>query len=364
MKRALRFDVDAGWFWAAFVVLLSALILRRFVEPLLWAAITAIATWPIYRRFAQWLRSSTTSNEVALVFTTLVSLFVLGPIVFASGAVVAQAQSWVDEVALSDKTGLATPAWLETLPLVGSKLADRWQALFGTPGGVSAWLQRADGSAVLAWAQTLGQFVGHHLFIVAFTILVLFFLYRSGGALTLELNRMLRDQFGDRADSYVELAVVALRATVNGMVVVGIFDGVMTGITYAVAGVQHPEVWGAVTGLFSMIPFLGYVVVAGVAFALLAKGALMAGLAVAALGCIVLFAGDKVVRPVLVGGAAQLGFAWVLMGSLGGFDLLGLLGLFVGPVVLALAAALWHEWIECRQLSRAAHMTPTVRDHA
>jgi len=68
---------------------------------------------------------------------------------------------------------------------------------------------------------------------------------------------------------------------------------------------------------------------------------------------VVLFAGDKIVRTVVVGKAARLGFVLVLMGSLGGFELLGLLGLFVGPVVLALAAALWHEWTEYRQLRRA-----------
>jgi predicted PurR-regulated permease PerM len=63
-----------------------------------------------------------------------------------------------------------------------------------------------------------------------------------------------------------------------------------------------------------------------------------------ALGVVILFAGDKIARPMLVGNATKLGFAWVLMGSLGGLEAIGLLGLFVGPVVLALAAALWSEW--------------------
>jgi len=72
------------------------------------------------------------------------------------------------------------------------------------------------------------------------------------------------------------------------------------------------------------------------------------GLAVFVLGCIVHFVGDKIVRPVLVGSAVNLGFAWVLMGSLGGLELMGLLGVLLGPVVLALGSSLWRQWVHDR----------------
>ena len=358
--RALKLNFNARWLWAALVVVLSAWILRSFFEPLVWASVIAVATWPIYRRFAQRLPGRVASNVTPLLFTVLVSLFVLGPMVFAFGALVSEAHRWIDQIVIADKTGLASPAWLETLPLVGAKLAERWQAQLGTPGGMSVWLQRADTSAALGWAQSLGQFMAHHLFIVVFTILLLFFLYRGGDALAVRVNHLLHDSLGslgDRRESYVELAIRAVRATVNSMVVVALFDGVLTGITYALAGVQRAEVWGAVTGLFAMIPFLGYAAVAGVALALAVEGAVMAALAVCALGFFVVFAGDKIVRPMLVGGAVRLGFVWVLMGSLGGLELLGLLGLFVGPVVLALGGALWHDWTTNRGRSRAPRVS-------
>ncbi len=365
--RALKVNFNAPWLWAALVVVLSAWILRSFFEPLVWASVLAVATWPIYRRFAQRLPGRVASSVTPLLFTVLVSLFVLGPMVFAFGALVSEAHRWIDQIVLADKTGLAAPAWLETLPVVGAKLAERWQAQLGTPGGVSVWLQRADTSTALGWAQTLGLFMAHHLFIVVFTILLLFFLYRGGDALAVRVNDLLQDSLGDRAESYVELAIRAVRATVNGMVVVALFDGVLTGITYALAGAQRAEVWGAVTGLFAMIPFLGYVAVAGVAMALAVEGAAMAALAVFALGLLVVFAGDKIVRPMLVGGATQLGFVWVLMASFGGLELLGLLGLFVGPVVLALGGALWHDWATNRGRSRAtpvSAVSAAVSKHA
>ena len=358
---ALKLRLNASWLWAVLVLLLSALVLRSFIEPLFWAVVLAIATWPIYRSLARGLRTSTTSNALALLFTALVSLLVVGPIVFAFGALAVQTQNLVHQIAVADNAGLATPAWLESLPLVGASLADRWHATLSTPGGLSASLQRADTSWVLGWAQTLGQFAAHHLFIVAFTILVLVFLYRGGDAFAMRVSSLLHDRFGDRGQSYAELAIVALRATVNGMVAVGLFDGVLTGLTYALAGVDHPEVWGAVTGLFAMIPFLGYVAVAGVALALIAKGATTVAWAVCALGAVVLFAGDKIVRPMLVGNAAKLGFVWVLMGSLGGLELLGPLGLFLGPVVLALANALWREQTK-RRGSEATSVATAASD--
>jgi predicted PurR-regulated permease PerM len=344
-SRALTLSLDfkARWFWAVLVVLLCAWIIHSFLVPLAWASILAVATWPIYRRFAARMPSRMASSATPLVFTLLVSSFALAPMVFAFGAVAVQAQSWLDELALRDKSGLAAPAWLESLPLIGPGFAERWHALFGASGGISLWLQR-DSAAVLSWVQTLGQFVAYHLFVVTFTILMLFFIYRGGEEQALRLDRLLRDLMGDSAAPYLELAIHAVRATVVSMVALALFDGVLIGIIYAVAGVQHAAVWGAVTGLFSMIPYLGYVAVLGVALSLLTGGALASALAVCVLGCIVHFVGDKIVRPVLVGDAVRLGFVWVLVASLGGLELLGLLGVLLGPVVLALGSELWREW--------------------
>jgi AI-2E family transporter len=97
------------------------------------------------------------------------------------------------------------------------------------------------------------------------------------------------------------------------------------------------------TGLLAAIPFLGYVAVFGAFLALLGGGSAIAAWAFLATGAVILFTGDKVVRPILVGSSTQLGFVWVLMGTIGGLELLGFIGIFVGPVVLALAGELWRE---------------------
>lgn len=343
----MTFDFSARWFWAALVVLLAAWIIHGFFQPLAWAAMLGAATWPIYRRFAAWMPSRLASSVTPAVFTLLVLAFVLAPMVFAFGAVAVQAQSLLDQLALADKVGLAAPAWLASLPWVGTRVAERWAALLGTPGGLSSWVR--DSAAFLGWVRTLGQFVAHHLFVISFSVVFLHFAYRDGDELVTRLDRLLRETIGDGVAPYLELVVRAVRAMVVSMVAVALFSGVVTGIIYAAAGIKHAAVWGAVTGLFAMIPYFGYVVVAGVACSIAAGGAVTSALAVLVLGCIVHFVGDKIVRPVLVGNAVELGFVWVLMGSLGGLELMGLLGVLVGPIVLALSSSLWRQWVHVRR---------------
>ena len=340
----LKLEGRAGWLAGALVLLLALWILRSFVVPLAWASIVALASWPVYRRFADRLPRRFASNLTPLLFTVVVALAVLGPVVFAFGALVAQGQAWAHQLIVADREGLALPDWLEEVPLFGTWLVEQWRTVLGTPGGVAMWLQHADARFLFGWAGSFGQFAGHHAFLVLFSVLALFFVYRDGEALAGETSRIVRARFGRRGESYLEQAVVAVRATVYGTIVVGLIDGTLIGITFALAGVTSAAVWGAVTGLLAQLPFLAYVPVAAVAVALAVKGAGGAALVILCVGAAVVFATDKIARPLLVGGAMKLGFLWVLLGSLGGFETLGMLGLFVGPVTLALGGALLREW--------------------
>lgn len=339
----LKLEGRAAWMAGAFILLLSLWILRSFVVPLAWASIVALASWPVYRRFADRLPRRFASNLTPLLFTVLVAVSVLGPVVFAFGALLAQGQAWAHQLVVADREGLALPAWVEEIPLLGTSLAEQWRAILGTPGGVAMWLQHADARFLFGWAGSIGQFAGHHAFLVFFSLLALFFVYRDGEALAGEIDRIVRARLGGRGERYLGQAIVAVRATVYGTIVVGLIDGTLIGITFALAGVPSAAVWGAVTGLLAQVPFLAYLAVVAVAVALAAKGAGGAAFAVLCVGAAVVFATDKVVRPLLVGGAMKLGFLWVLLGSLGGFEALGLLGLFVGPVALALAGTLLRE---------------------
>lgn len=331
-------QTGAHWFARASIVGLSIGILWSFFSILLWAAIIAIATWPQYRRFARHMPSNIEFNMTPLLFTMLVAFVVLGPPVFAFGTLAAHARNWVDTT-LAGSNELVLPDWMSTLPVVGPNLVEYVK----TRGGLSVWIQSIDTTAAFGWLRLASEFAGRHLFRIVFTVLVLFFVYRRGEVLVKDLRGFMGAWVGDRANHYIDLAIRGLRATITTTLIVGIFDGVLTGIVFAIALLPDAHVWGALTGLLAAIPFLGYMVVFGAFLALLSGGSAVAAWVVLAIGAAILFAGDKVLRPVLVGNSTQLGFAWVLMGTLGGFELLGLVGIFVGPVVLALAGELWSE---------------------
>jgi predicted PurR-regulated permease PerM len=187
--------------------------------------------------------------------------------------------------------------------------------------------------------------MARHAFIITFTILLLFFLYREGNSLAGNFRRLLRDSIGERADSFIDLATRAVRASVNSMLVVALFDGVATGIGYVIAGVPHAGLWAAITGLLALVPFLGYVAVAALTIQLAVTDGTASPLLAFGLGCLVLFIGDKILRPLLGRGGMRLRFVWILMGCLGGFEALGLVGLVIGPVVLTLVRELWEQRI-------------------
>jgi predicted PurR-regulated permease PerM len=137
----------------------------------------------------------------------------------------------------------------------------------------------------------------------------------------------------------------AIRATVNGIVLVAVAEGaIMTGV-YAVAGAPHPILSGAVTGVLAMVPFAAPVAFGAVALILESHGAVSAAVGVVVAGSAVFFVADHFVRPFIIGEGAKLPFLWVLLGILGGIESFGLVGIFLGPTLMAALVSLWRSWL-------------------
>lgn len=339
----MNFKLKAGWFYGAAVIALTLWILHSFLTALLAACVTAIASWPLHARFASRMPRRVGRGAVSLAFTLAMTLFVLAPLIFAFGAVLSEASALLNVIAASDKYGTGVSDWLGNVPLVGPWMAARWQSELARAGAVSLWAHPTGPAALLGLAQSIGQFAVYHLFIILFTILTLFFLYQEGESLAGRFIRLLRYHIGERAEAYIDRATRALRASVNSMLLVALFDGFAALGAYAIASVPRAAEWAAITGSFALVPFLGYVAVAALGLRLAIGGAQDAAFLSFALGCLVLFVGDKVVRPLIARSATRLHFVWVLMACLGGFEVLGLIGLVIGPVALSLTRELWEQ---------------------
>jgi len=339
--RASAFRLTPGSLIRALLIGLAAWILHSFVEAMLAACVTAVASWPLYTRFANHMPMRLRRSATPLLFTCLMILFVLVPLTFAFVALLGEAHTLLLEIAAADQRGIALPHWLDDVPLVGPWLMARWQSELAHPGTLMLWARQTDPAQLLGWAQSLGQFTAHHAIIIVFATLLLFFLYQQGDVLARGCERVLRQQLGAGVERYIGLGTRAVRASVNGMLLVGLFDGLATAAAFALAGVPQPVVWGAITGSLALVPFLGYAAVTALALHLVIQGATTAAVMALALGGAILLAGDKLVRPAVAGAGVGLPFVWVLIGCLGGFEVLGLVGVVIGPVVLALARELW-----------------------
>lgn len=339
----MNFKLTGARFYGVLIVALTAWVLQSFLLPLLVACVTAIASWPLYRRFTARLPRRMPSGGASLIFTSAMTVFVIAPLMFALSALITEANALLLSIAAADEKGIGVPYWLENVPLIGPWAAARWQSELAHPGALSVWTEQADATALLTWAQSLGQFTARHLFIIAFAVLILFFLYKEGESLAQDIRRVLRDSIGEKAEEHIDLATRALRASVNSMLIVGVFDGVATGLVYGIAGVAKAALWGALTGFLALIPFFGYVAVAALTLQLAMAGATTPAIVSFGFGCVILLCGDKIVRPVVAGGGTHLRFVWFLMASLGGFEVLGLVGVVIGPVVLTLARELWEQ---------------------
>ncbi len=322
--------------------------LRAFLPSIGWAVILAISLWP-WRRRALALWPGGADLFWPALFTLTVALFFVLPLVLVAQAVVVDgrvALQWLGQVRAH---GLPMPDIVTHLP-DGAVIAAWWQehlatpAAFGTlhlPGG-SGHLQFVEG-------QHLISLVVHRLIFAIFLLVILFFLLRDGERVAAALRVGCERAFGAAGVNVGMQALRAVRGTVNGLVVVGFGEGALLGLVYALCGAPHAAMLGLLTGLLSVVP-LGSVLAAAIAAGLLAAaGQMVPAVIVALISAVVIFLADHFVRPVMIGDATRLPFLLVLLGILGGIEAWGLIGLVLGPALMAVLMLLWREWVGSQQ---------------
>ena len=322
---------------------LGLLTLDDFLPAIAWAVIFAIAIWPLYRRAERhWPRSGRLG--LPLLFTILVALVFILPLAFVAVPLGHEARSILDWVNQARRTGVPVPPFVFTMPFA-SHLVPLWQQNLSDPQQASELLGRVFKGRAVSMGGHVGSQVLHRLVLFGFTLLTLFFLFRDGQQLNDRLLLASRRAFGPAGETVGRQIVASVHGTVDGLVLVGLGEGLVLGIVYVFAGVPHPTIFGLVTAVLSIIPFG-----AGVAFCLaggvlLVTGKTAAAIVVVAIGLSVTFVADHFIRPTLIGSATRLPFLWVLFGILGGISEWGLLGLFLGPAIMAALILLWREWV-------------------
>jgi predicted PurR-regulated permease PerM len=345
-------EASSSWQVVARVALATALvgfglwILQEFLAALAWAAVLAIALWPSYRQLQRLLPQPDHLALGPLLATISVAIVIIAPIVLLGLAVARESHVVTGFIGEMRHHGIPAPGWIDDVPLFGSAITQWWHTNLSDPILAEELIGRIDLKTLTASAREYGGEIVHRLALLLFTLLTLFFLFRDGSGLADRLRQLSDRVIGLRGERIARQIVAAVHGTVNGLVLVGLAEGILLGLVYAAVGLPYPASIGAVTGVAAVIPFAAPVVYALAGLYLLAVGNTVGGIVVLAFGSVLLFVADHFVRPVLIGGATRLPFLLVLFGILGGLETMGFLGLFLGPAAMAALVALWREWTD------------------
>ena len=319
-------------------------ILRGFLGALVWASVFAIALWPLQGRLRRWLPKGAGHEVTPLLLTAAIAIVFIAPVVVLGAALAKEAPVVIEFVRTARHDGIATPDWVAQLPFVGPSVADWWRANLGDATTVDTLFGRMHSEGMMESARGYSREVVHRVVTFFFTLLTVFFLFRDGGALTIQLRYLSDRLLGARGERVAAQVIAAVHGTVTGLVLVGLAEGVILGAVYFGVGLPHAAVLGAITGVAAIIPFAAPVVYGLAGLYLFSVGKTIGAIVVLVIGSVVVFSADHFVRPFLIGGAARLPFLLVLLGILGGLESIGFLGLFIGPALMAAAVALWREW--------------------
>ncbi|MBS0387663.1 MAG: AI-2E family transporter [Proteobacteria bacterium] len=328
-------------------------VIRPFLSPILWAAIFAYVTWPVYSRLR--VRFHRFRNATASMMTLAVASLAVIPLVWLLVLVQHELVDTYRDFTVYLSHGPHTlPAAIRDLPVAGTWLQESLDRYGNDPGALgrefTAGLRHWSGQ-ITALAGNAGRNLGKLLV----ALVTLFFFYRDGDVL-LDQFRRITDRFlGDRLDRPLRAAGLMTRAVVYGLLITAFAQGIVAGIGYAIFGLDAPVLLGALTGLLSTAPLLGTAFVwVPVGVGLLIAGHTWKAIGLLAWGALLVNPTDNILRPLLISNVTHVPFLLVMFGALGGLVAFGLIGVFVGPVLLGVASAIWHDWASAAGAAKGA----------
>jgi Ca2+-transporting ATPase len=328
----------------ASLLLLAYMVLSEFLLSLTWAFILAYVTWPLYRWLRHRLKNKSTLSAglMTLMITTVIFL----TIYWLANLLQEELKNAYQTLLVSFSQGsYQLPDAINRIPWLGPYLQDWLDRLS------SDWTEVAKDLA--GWLrQWLGEFayflgnIGRYVVKLAVILVTLFFCFRDGEEAIKQLRQGIVRFLGKHQDVYLQAIGQTTKAVVYGLVLAALVQGILAGIGYFVAGVKAPVLFGAVTALLALVPMGATLVWVPIGITLLLIDQIWAGIGLLLWGFLVVSTVDNVIRPLVISGTGRVPFLVVMFGVLGGLNAFGAVGLFLGPVILAVLLAVWQAWLE------------------
>jgi predicted PurR-regulated permease PerM len=317
-------------------------ILRPFLLAIVWAAMIVVATWPMMLKVQHAVRGR--ALAVTIMSGAMVLVFVV-PLVLAIQTLVDNADTitgWLQALATAPIP--PPPEWVSRIPLVGAKIAERWANIAGAGKEDLVARLAPHAAAAAQWvAEVLGSVgvLGLQFFL---TVVIAVVLYAQGETARAALIRFGRRLAGDRGEGVVVLAGQAIRAVALGVVVTALAQTVLAGLGLAVAGIPFAGLLTGVILLLCIAQVGPILVLAPAVIWLFWTDQTAWGIALL-IWTVGVGTMDNILRPFLIRRGADLPMLLIFAGVLGGLVAFGIVGLFVGPVVLAVTYTLLKDWV-------------------
>lgn len=328
------------------LMVLAFSIVKPFLASIAWALILCYVTWPAYVRLRNKLGER--HNISALVMTLLLATALVVPLIWLVLLLEGELVNLYAAIERNLAAGpIVLPEQVLHLPVVGPELQRFLDTFSASPDALKSEIARYVGQWRHDITALIGG-VGKNLAKLGFALLTAFFVYRDGEKLLAQITAGMRLLVGDRERDYIDAAGATTRAVVYGLILTAVAQGALAGIGYWIFGAPSPLFLALVTVIVALIPFGTPFVWGGVAVWMAANGDLSGGIGLALWGTLLVSWVDNIIRPLVISSATQIPFILVMFGVLGGLASFGMVGLFIGPVVLAVALAVWREWLTDR----------------
>jgi predicted PurR-regulated permease PerM len=329
---------------ATLLVLGAAVVLKPFIVAGLFAAVFVLATWPLHLAVRRRVRGNDTG--AAMIMTVLAIVLVILPFAWLVDNAIERVPGWIAFAQAQLAAGPpAPPAWLERIPFFGAPMEQYWRELAADPAAL-----RGLGRRLIEWGRepliVTGRLIGEGVLQLALATFIAFFLYRDGAAILRSLRAGLVRVAGGMSEELLSIVQDTVRGVVVGIVGTAMAQGFLAMIGFLIAGVPGAVLLGGLTALLSIVPGGSVIGWLGATIWLLAQDQLGWAIFMAAWGALLVSSIDNVLRPLLISRGASLSFALVFVGVIGGLIAFGFVGIFIGPVLLALTWRLWTTWAE------------------
>jgi predicted PurR-regulated permease PerM len=327
------------------LLVLVYLVLAPFLAAVAWAGIFAYITWPIYSR----IRRATGDRRTlsALFGVICLGLTLVLPLLLLIILIQRDLVDAYNAMAIyATDGGNALRELVSRIPWIGASLPNWIGTNLGDPAVLNQHLAQwfKDGAGQLL---PLFGGMGRNAGKLAIALITLFFFYRDGESLVQQVRDVLQNLLGPRINAYLNAAGDMTRAILQSVILAAFLQGVIAALGYWIVGVRAPILLGVATAVASVIPVFGTLLVWGpLGIGLLLSGHPWQGFGLLAWGVFLINPVDNIIRPLLISNATQISALLVMFGVLGGLAAFGLVGLFIGPVILVVAIAVWREWVQ------------------